>query len=90
MNIVQPLPNRTVGLSIRRGTEADSVGVPQFRQKKWVKRPTSCSLHPAVLVSTEFDKRKLLQLRVLRLGLLQDGDVGVGVFPEGEEVFVGS
>jgi hypothetical protein len=23
----------------------------------------------------------LLQLRVLRLGLLQDGDVGVGVFP---------
>jgi hypothetical protein len=26
----------------------------------------------------------LLQLRVLRLGFLQDGDVGVGVFPEGE------
>ena len=24
----------------------------------------------------------LLQLRVLRLGLLQDGDIGVGVFPE--------
>ena len=31
----------------------------------------------------------LLQLRVLRLGLLQDGDVGVGVFPEGEEIFIG-
>jgi hypothetical protein len=31
----------------------------------------------------------LLPLRVLRLGLLQDGDVGVGVFPQGEEVFVG-
>jgi hypothetical protein len=30
-----------------------------------------------------------LQLGVLRLGLLQDGDVGVGVFPEGEEVLVG-
>jgi len=30
-----------------------------------------------------------LQLRVLRLGFLQDGDVGVGVFPEGEEIFVG-
>jgi len=27
----------------------------------------------------------LLQLRVLRLGFLPDGDVGVGVFPEGEE-----
>src|ERR1700676_814827 len=28
----------------------------------------------------------LLQLRVLRLGFLQDGNVGVGVFPEGEEI----
>jgi hypothetical protein len=31
----------------------------------------------------------LLQLRILRLGFLQDGDVKVGVFPEGEEVLVG-
>ena len=31
---------------------------------------------------------RLLQLRVLRLGFFQDGDVGVGVFPEGEEVLV--
>jgi hypothetical protein len=31
----------------------------------------------------------LLQLRVLRLGLLEDGDVGVGVLPEGEEVVIG-
>ena len=31
-----------------------------------------------------------MQLRVLRLGSLKDGDVRVGVFPEGEEVFVGS
>src|SRR5438552_238370 len=30
----------------------------------------------------------LLQLRVLCLGLLQDEDVGVGVFPEREEVLV--
>src|SRR5215831_743251 len=33
--------------------------------------------------------RRLLQLCVLGLGLLKDGDVGVGVFPEGEEVLVG-
>ena len=33
--------------------------------------------------------KRLLQLRVFRLGLLVDGDVGVGVFPEGEEIFVG-
>src|ERR1035437_7573974 len=30
-----------------------------------------------------------LQLRVLRLGFLQNGDVGFGVFPEREKVFVG-
>jgi hypothetical protein len=30
-----------------------------------------------------------LQLRVLRLGFVQDGDVEVGISPEGEEVFVG-
>jgi hypothetical protein len=29
-----------------------------------------------------------LQLRVLSFGFLQDGNVGVGVFPEGEEIFV--
>ena len=32
----------------------------------------------------------LLQLRILRLGFLQDGDVGVSVFPESEEILVGS
>jgi hypothetical protein len=32
----------------------------------------------------------LLQLRVLHLGFLQDRDAGVGVFPEREELFVGS
>ena len=32
---------------------------------------------------------RLLQLRVLRLGFFQDGDVGVGVFPEGEEILIG-
>jgi len=31
----------------------------------------------------------LLQLRVFRLRFFQDGDVGVGVFPEGEKVLVG-
>jgi len=28
----------------------------------------------------------LLQLRILRLGFFEDGDVGIGVFPEGEEL----
>src|ERR1035441_595165 len=34
--------------------------------------------------------KRLLQFRVLRLGFFQDGDVGVGVFPEDEEVLVGT
>src|SRR5260370_18405962 len=33
---------------------------------------------------------ELLQLRVFRLSLLQDWNVRVGVFPEGEEILVGS
>ena len=32
--------------------------------------------------------RELLQLAVFGLGLLQDGDVGVGVFPAREEVLI--
>src|SRR5207244_12494736 len=31
----------------------------------------------------------LLQLRVLLLGFLQNGDVGIGVFPEGKKVLIG-
>ena len=30
----------------------------------------------------------LLQLGVLRFSLLQDGDVGIGIFPEGKEILV--
>ena len=33
--------------------------------------------------------RRSSQLRIFRLGLLQDGDVGVGVFPEHEETLRG-
>ena len=32
----------------------------------------------------------LVQLRVLRFRFFQDGDVGVGVFPEGEEILISS
>jgi hypothetical protein len=31
---------------------------------------------------------QLLQLRVLGFSFFQDGDIGIGVFPEGEEIFV--
>jgi hypothetical protein len=31
----------------------------------------------------------LLQFRVLRLSLLEDGNIGIGVFPESKEIFIG-
>jgi hypothetical protein len=33
-----------------------------------------------------YEFRRLLQLRVLRFGFFQDGDLGVGVFPDRVEV----
>jgi hypothetical protein len=41
-----------------------------------------------VAKSCWFHDEGLLQLRGLRLGLIQDGDAGVGVFPEGDEIRV--
>jgi hypothetical protein len=32
---------------------------------------------------------QLLHLRVLRLGLVEDGDIGVGVLPKREEILIG-
>jgi hypothetical protein len=34
-------------------------------------------------------KAQSLELRILRLGLRQDWNVGIGVFPNGEEVLIG-
>src|SRR5229473_6969828 len=41
-------------------------------------------------VNRNAERNGLLQLRVLRVGFLQDRDVLVGVFPRGEEVLIGS
>ena len=50
----------------------------------------NCQRTPLTVDRQEEPSHKVpLQLRILRLGLLQDGDVGVGVFPEREEIFVG-
>src|ERR1700690_2355042 len=40
-------------------------------------------------IATHGAGQALLQLRILRFRLLQDRDVGVGVFPEREEILVG-
>src|ERR1700687_3424871 len=49
---------------------------------------TPGSINYRETVSDEEELFELLQLRVLRLGFLQDGDVGVGVFPERQEILV--
>ena len=49
------------------------------------RRICSCVLHSG-LTSLLAES---LQLRVLGFGFFQNGNVGIGVFPEGEEVFVG-
>jgi hypothetical protein len=41
-----------------------------------------------VLSQSRRKSRRLLQLGVLRFGFLQDGDVGVGVFPQREEILI--
>jgi hypothetical protein len=43
----------------------------------------------ALLAKNRPFQKQSLQLRVLRIGLFQDRNVGVGVFPEGEEVLIG-
>jgi hypothetical protein len=71
----------------RKGVpQADSLRVRDwFRPHRFIpealpRRGRHASLHSPAL--------SLSQLRVLRLGLLQDGDIGVGVLPKGEEVAI--
>ena len=55
-------------------------------------RTTGAPLAPlaaATSIEARVGAQGLFQVCVLRLGFLQDGDVGVGVFPESEEIFVG-
>jgi len=73
---------------IRLGTEAGSARTLISGKTKWVERLTDAVYAQSASCQQETDSRKLLQLRVLRLGLLQDGDVGVGVFPEREEILI--
>jgi putative transcriptional regulator len=55
---------------------------PQSLWRKLVDRAESAPV-------AERSQTYSLQPRVLCLGLLQDGDVGVGVFPEGKKVLIG-
>jgi hypothetical protein len=62
------------------------------RPKPALQKPLFQKLHPKNLHPNLCSKprpKTLLQLGGFGFGLLQDGDVGVGVFPEGEEVLIG-
>src|ERR1039458_2206629 len=48
----------------------------------WLRKPSASSK------ATRQELFPLLQLRVLRFGFFQDGEVGVGVFPEPEKILV--
>ena len=65
-------------------TERNRIG---DARKKWRSQKPRVTLRREVRMAQEVLEARtgaqgLLQLRVLRLGFLQDGNVGVGVFPE--------
>ena len=52
--------------------------------------PLRLEIHAALeVLEARVGARGLFQLCVLRLGFLQDSNIRVGVFPEGEEVLIG-
>jgi hypothetical protein len=55
-----------------------------------MKLPPDIASTPLRLHSGGAILKALLQLRVLGFGFLQDGDVGIGVFPEREEILIGA
>jgi hypothetical protein len=52
-------------------------------------RPFSTHSTSSIRVTNNMIAGQLLQLCGLRFGLLQDGDVGIGVLPKGEEILIG-
>ncbi len=51
---------------------------------------TDAILHRKSRSTSEQELATLMQLRILRRGFLQDRNVGVGIFPEREEVLIGN
>jgi hypothetical protein len=69
-------------------------GRPRDRKLIERKREELNSPEFAARTANSFRRRpvrywQLVQLRILRLGFLQDGDVGVGVFPKRQKILIG-
>ncbi len=67
----------------------DNAGVRDVYLTNWEDIAPWRKCYAAALGRVNEPQSALLQLRVLGFGLLVNGDVRVGVFPKGEEVFVG-
>ena len=63
--------------------------VPGQSPERGINRLRGDEMSGLPTTQTQLEGQRLLQLRVLCFRFLQDGDVGVGVFPEREEIFVG-
>src|ERR1035441_9569861 len=75
-------------ITVIRAVRASPLAAVHARTQRTLrKRESKTKL--SLRVSTYPGRNGLSQLRILRFSLLQDRDVGVGIFPEGEEIFVG-
>jgi hypothetical protein len=75
------------------GSAAGRAAIVRAAKKRWAKVRRQAKKTTGSLISVvrcKWNAKVLLQLCVFDLGLLQDGNVGVGVFPEGEEILVSS
>jgi hypothetical protein len=65
-----------------------SVNTAPFFRGSGLVRETGCPVDQAQAPTFSKAVTKLLQLRVLRLSLLKDGDVRIGVFPQRQKILV--
>ncbi len=88
--------NRTTSLGAKRKDEANLIYVGRRTGTRPLFGSDPSRLSETVYVLPVGESRLAikawiasLQLRVLRLGFFEDGDVGIGVFPEREKIFIG-
>jgi hypothetical protein len=84
--IIRQFPFRILGFHSDNGSEYINAVIARLLNKLLIQQTKSRPRHSN---DNGYQTSHLLQLGVLGFGLLEDGDVGVGIFPEGEEVFVG-
>ena len=69
--------------------EQKDLRIMQGNHMAWGQREMGGQLYAGIEGKGETAERPSLQRRILGFCLFQDGDVGIGIFPEGQKVFVG-